>query len=409
MKSLTPKIILILIFAIFTYFFTNNMGVVDIEKMAIITAIGIDIDQDEYSITAQIAVPEEDSTSTEKRKTHLTGKGVTVGDAIKSISDVSGWYPQLIFCNLIVIGEDFEQINVITVLDFFAKTLRIQDSALVVMADGKAKDLLSNSSPLDNISSFALQKILHKKSGFNKDVAEVNVKDFCTGYYGRSASSFMPIVKTVKQENSSDSSSSQQSNNGGSNQIGGMSGTGASSSSGSQGSVLFDVKNTALFKNGIKVGELDEESTATLNLLSDNFSESTIPLKDVNCNLYNKCNYLITIIKNDKSLNLEVEDEEITLKVKLNLFCKISDQNSTFSDTVLSKNTPLPPEVKDAIITKLNDNIYTLFQKIKQTDCDLLNLDKKLFKYHNKHYRNSSDNLLESMKVNVEVNVEGHN
>ena len=69
MKSLTPKIILILIFAIFTYFFTNNMGVVDIEKMAIITAIGIDIDQDEYSITAQIAVPEEDSTSTEKRKT----------------------------------------------------------------------------------------------------------------------------------------------------------------------------------------------------------------------------------------------------------------------------------------------------------------------------------------------------
>ena len=221
-KNLKPKLLAIAVIILFNVFISGTLGIVNIEKMAIITAIGIDMEDDLYSITAQIAVPEEDSTSTEKKKTHLEGKGVTVGDAIKSISDISGWYPQLVFCNLIVVGKDFKDKNVLTVLDFFAKTLRVQDSAQVVITlDTTARELLSEASPMDNISSFAIQKILHKKEGFNKDVAEINIKDFCSDYYSRTSSSFMPIIKTIKQEESKTQSSSGG-GGGSANKVGGM-------------------------------------------------------------------------------------------------------------------------------------------------------------------------------------------
>ncbi len=417
---LKPKILLLAVFILFNLFFSNSYGVVDIEKMAIITAIGIDMEEGDYSITAQIAVPEEDSSSTEKRKTHLEGKGVTVGDAIKSISDISGWYPQLVFCNLIVVGKDFQDKNVLTVLDFFAKTLRVQDSALVVFTqDTTARELISESSPMDNISSFAIQKILHKKEGFNKDVAEINIKDFCAGYYSRTSSSYMPIIKTIKQDNSSNSGGgsggeTNNPNNAGSSGSSGSSSGSSGSSSGSSGKTpesggnsLFDAKNTALFKNGRLVGTLNENETAMFKLLSENIVESTITVEGVSEGVYEKCNYLVTVVNNDKKLKLDADENGVTLNLKVNIFCKISDQNSEKSQTVASKNTPLPDAVKWALEEKVYSDVYSLLQKIKNTDCDLLNLDHLLFRNHYENYPKHKDGLLEKMNINLKINVSG--
>ena len=404
-KKLKPKLLILAVFILFNVFLSGTVGVVNIEKMAIITAIGIDMDNEEYSITAQIAVPEEDSTSTEKKKTHLEGKGKTVGDAIKSISDISGWYPQLVFCNLIVVGKDFKDKNVLTVLDFFSKTLRVQDSAQVVFTEEEtARELLSESSPMDNISSFAIQKILHKKEGFNKDVAEINIKDFCSDYYSRTSSSFMPIIKTIKQEESKSESSS----NGGSgsgNKMGGMETGGKTPESG--GNSLFDAKNTAMFKNGILVGTLTEEETATFNLLTESSKETTLTVSNVKENLTEKCNYLVTILKNKRKLKLSVDEKKINLDINLHIFCKVSDQNSKTSTIVASKNNPLQSEIKIALEEKIKNDIQSLIQKIKSTDCDILKLDEMLYRYNHKYYPTHKDKLLEKMQLNLNVTVTG--
>ncbi len=406
-KEFKPKILVIAVLILLNLFFSKATGSVDIERMAIITAIGIDMEESSYSITAQIAVPEEDSTSTEKRKTHLEGKGETVGEAIKSISDISGWYPQLVFCNLIVVGKDFKEENVLTVLDFFAKTLRVQDSALVVYsADVSARELLSESSPMDNISSFAIQKILHKKDGFNKDVAEVNIKDFCADYYSRTNSSYMPIIKVIKQEDPSSQEQSSKGGGGDSNKMGGEQTSGKKTPE-SGGNCLFNAKTTAMFKNGMLVGELSEEETATFNLLTEPFSESTILVQDVKKGIYDKCNYLVTVIKSNKKVSLTADDNGVTLNAKLKIYCKISDQNSTTSETVTAKNVPLPSEVRLALENKITENFNSLMQKIKITNCDILKLDQMLYRFNYKYYPQYKDNLLEKIKLNLEVVVSG--
>ena len=125
MNNLKRKLTLLLFFFLIIFFFTNDFGLIDIEKTAVVTAISIDYeDNGEYGITVQLAVPEATDTNSEKSKAQISGKGATVGSAIKSIADLTGWYPQLSFCNLIIISNSFNDQNLIPVLDYFARTLR---------------------------------------------------------------------------------------------------------------------------------------------------------------------------------------------------------------------------------------------------------------------------------------------
>ena len=103
MKFKKTKFIALCLVAVFVFFFSNDFGIIDIEKTAIITAVAIDItDNGEYEVTAQIAVPEATDANTENKKAQISGTGSTVASAIKNIGEISGWFPSLSFCNIII-------------------------------------------------------------------------------------------------------------------------------------------------------------------------------------------------------------------------------------------------------------------------------------------------------------------
>ena len=401
MKSaLKMKIILALSFILFLFFFSNDFGLIDVEKTSIITAIAIDKEEQNFIVTAQIAVPEATDTNSENLKAQLSGKGTTIGSAIKDLGAVSGWFPKLAFCNLIILGDSLSQTNVIDALDYFAKTLRVQDSALVALAENTAKELLTVTTPLDNISAFALQKVMLKAQGFDRDVAPTDIKSFCAGYYSRNGSSFMPLIKTVNSgDNTSDESSSGSSAKSGSSSQ-------ESSSSNKNKDSLFDARTTALFKNGYKVGELDPELTLTFNSLTQNFSDTTLPVNNVIGKDGKSSNYLLTVISSNHHISLDVKNG-LTLNLSLKLYCKVSDHASDNSEEALSQNSPLPQAVKVKAQDMLTERIYQLVEVEKQTECDFLKIKEKLYHYHNKQYSKYKDNFLTIMKTNVKVIVEG--
>ena len=126
MKNFKSKIAFFALFLIAILFFSNDFGLIDIEKAAIVTAVAIDLSEDgEYQVTCQIAVPEASGALSENQKAQITAKGNTIGNAIKSMGSVSGWFPQTIFCNLIIVGNQLSSQNVLTVLDYFSKTMQI--------------------------------------------------------------------------------------------------------------------------------------------------------------------------------------------------------------------------------------------------------------------------------------------
>ncbi|MBQ0099424.1 MAG: hypothetical protein KBS91_02615 [Firmicutes bacterium] len=106
MNFVKTKLVLFLILLLCVVFFSNDFGIIDIKRAAIITAIAIDYEDGEYSLTTQIDVPEATDKNEEKAKTQINTKGETIASAIKHIGSSSGWFPQLYFCKLIIIGSD---------------------------------------------------------------------------------------------------------------------------------------------------------------------------------------------------------------------------------------------------------------------------------------------------------------
>ena len=416
MRFTGVKVAVLALAAVFFMFFSNDFGLIDIEKTAIITACAIDLDESgEYKVTAQIAVPEATDTNTENLRAQISGKGATVGAAIKNIGDASGWFPQLCFCNLIIVGGGFSDYNLINILDYFSKTLRIHDSALIVMAEKEGAELLKLATPLDNVSSFALQKIILKNAGLNRDIAVCDVKSFCTGYYSDAGASFMPIIKVVSQKSENEKSSAEggtaESSGGGSGGGSGSSGgfggsSGGSSGGGAKGDAIFNANATALFLNGIKVGELDKDLTLVFNALTCDFATTTFEIKDVENGTTTR-NYLLTVFSCDRKTALTVSESGIIFDVKLDIYAKISDVNGQSYDLEYVENIPLPYFLKERAEKDFTERIQDLIRTEIETKCDFLGIKKELYRKHNSFYSKYKDNFTENLDFKVEVNFSG--
>lgn len=413
MKFVGVKIAVLALAAVFFMFFSNDFGLIDIEKTAIITACAIDLDKSgEYKVTAQIAVPEATDTNTENQRAQISGKGATVGSAIKHIGDSSGWFPQLCFCNLIIVGGGFTDYNLINILDYFSKTLRIHDSALIVMAEKEGAELLKLATPLDNVSSFALQKIILKNAGLNRDIAVCDVKSFCTGYYSEAGASVMPIIKVVSQKSENEQSSAEggssenASGGSGGNSAGGSGGSAEGTSGGAKGDAIFNANTTALFLHGIKVGELDENLTLVFNALTQDFATTTFEVKDVESGTATK-NYLLTVFSCDRKTALSVSESGIRFDVQLNIYAKISDVNGQSYDLEYVENLPLPHFLKERAEKDFTDRINELIRTEIETKCDFLGIKKELYRKHNSFYAKFKDNFTENLDFTVNVTFSG--
>ncbi|MBQ9104453.1 MAG: Ger(x)C family spore germination protein [Clostridia bacterium] len=383
------KIFVALFFLVFAMFLSNDFGLINIEKTAIVTALAIDKGEKyNYKITVQVAVPEAGNANTENPKATISGEGDTVAGALKDAGSLSGWYLKLSFCNLLIIGNSLTSDSVIKELDFFAKTLNVQDSSLVITTDNNASELLEKASPLDNISSFALQKVLLKEPGFDSEVLPIDLREFVNGIYSKSSSAYMPLVKMVKQDSSS---------------------SGESKSSGGSESkdekVVFDATTTALFKNGIMVGMLNKEQTFILKMLKGLTTSTTFPISALKDG--EQTNYLINALRTTPKIKVSADNFNLEVDIFIDVYCKVVDQNAPWQDSENSRNVPLDSEVINASKEKLEKDIKSLIEIIKQTDCDLLGITDSVYKYHYPYYNQVKDFCVKNFTEKISVNVKG--
>ncbi len=397
MKLLKTKAILFFIFLLTIMFFSNDFGLINIEKTAIVTAIAIDYnttpgESEKYLVTAQIAVPEVSNTTAENPKAIIEGKGKTIAEAINSIGNISGWYPKLAFCNLIICGKNTANENLLKEMDFFATTLNIQDSATVILAENNASELLKTASPFDNISSFALQKILLKDPGFDNDVAVMDVRNFIKGCFSRNQSSYMPLVKIIKQSDTKkEGEKSGENKNENENE--------------NKGDALFDATSTALFKSGKLVYTLDKELTTTFNLLIKKSSSTTLPItiqKEGKSE-----NYLLSLLDVTPKIKLTANETDLFLNLELKIYAKIVYDDINFSDATYTKNVPLPTTLIRQTENTLTRRIEKLVNTLKESKCDFFNVSELLYRFNYKHYFRYKDNYLDKLKLKTVVSVTG--
>ena len=74
MNFTRAKILMLAICFLAIFFFSNDFGLIDVEKASIVTAVAIDKADDGYEVSLQIAVPETNSGNT-NAKVVVSGRG----------------------------------------------------------------------------------------------------------------------------------------------------------------------------------------------------------------------------------------------------------------------------------------------------------------------------------------------
>ena len=397
------KFYLMIFLAVFVFFISADYNYINIEKTALIVSIGIDKKNNLYSVTTQIAIPQASADTAQNSESIITGEGDTIYSAISKIGEQTGWYPKLSFCNLIVLGESVLDDDVMTVIDFFVRSYKVEDSAILCACEGSAKDLLSSTSPLDNISGFALSKIFVRDFNTASRIMTTTIKNFSIGYYSKSKSNFMPFVKKVKLDD--ETKQADKGLSGSSGESGSGSSSGSSSQGGQSGentSVIYDATSTLLFLNGKKVGVLDSDLTLVFSLLFKNVNETSFSINSHD-NDGKEGTYLISITKATHKRKLTFVDNKPVFTVYLDLWLKVSDSNLSQSINEISSLGKLNDETLYKSKIYIEDMIKSLFDTTKNSGSDVFEFVNLLYKHYPFKFKNHRYTIKDDISYQIFV------
>ena len=393
MKTFKIRVALILGALLAIFYFSSDFALIDIEKTAIIVAIGIDEGENSrYKITAQIAIPQATDTAAANDDAVVTADGNTVMEGIQNIGAKTGWHPKLSFCSLVLIGRKVAENGVKDVIDYFIVSEKVQNSAIVAMADDKAGEILISKTPLDAISSFAVSKIVLKSRWMTNTVPNANLRKIALSEYSPSKSSFMPVIKPIKENTKSKeggSSSITASAKSGDSEGSGGESSGGSGSGKDVPDKVYDASTLAVFSGFKLKGEFDEELTQIFNMLMGPLGESYITLENGDEKT------LLALSNGTRSVKVNLEKKP-TIEIKLSFKVEVSDSSKGYALDKLNRRSVVDEDTITKVADKLNVLLLKLVDKVKESGADALLIRDKIYKYSNSRFEEFKNYPLDS-------------
>lgn len=405
------------------FFFSNDFGIIDIQKTALVLAVGVDREDNQFIVTTQIAVPQSSAQGKDAQAVQMESRGETVADALNQINIKTGWYPKLVFCNLVVLGEGTVRQNVFDALDFFLRDEYMSDRCLVAACEGTAKEILDTVTPIDPISSVAAGKVLSDHARKVGTVAPATLREFAMGYFSSARSGWLPILKPETLEESSGQETGQTDQDGqsggsedseggqgvlsakpdalpaaagGPEESGGKSG--GQGGGQSAGEKVFSAAETMLFSDGKAVETLTPEETFAFSIVVNKLRLAAYTTES------DGVPYTLNIKRNRSRIKFRVDDNAAaTLDIDVKAVAGI--ESAAFSQTVpeLSDTKPVPRKVLDDAETSLKEQILAVFEKSRDSACDLFGVTEKLRKFESAYYSAYREDILDRLQLNVTV------
>lgn len=393
LKRTAPKFALFLGGALLFAFFSNDFGLVDIQKTAVILAAGIDKSREGYELTAQISVPKGGEKAGGTASVELSGKGETVADCLMMMYADSGWIPKFDFCSLVLLGEEAAREGAMPALNYFLHNEYMSDNCAVAVAEGSAGEMLKKTSAIDDTPSLAIHKLFSGAAEKTGAAVKNTLRVFAVDTLGVSKSSFMPFIRSLPRE-------SGESGAEGSENSGGEDGAKQSGSEDSGDAVLFRAEETALFREGKMTGLLSAEETLAFNLVRGKVKAGILTVKGEDGEPVS-----LSIKRGGGSAKLGEEDE---LRAKLSVRLKVLVSDRTEEDFMAGTETNVATDEDERRAEELiSSHIASLWGKCQISGCDLLLLARELYRKDPKAYEANVGLIPSGMGADIEVSVKG--
>ena len=426
----------LLFLALMGLFFTNDFGIVDIHKTSIIVAVGIDSTENEVQVTAQLAVPKPSQSGDNIEYTEVQGSGETVADALNEINAKTGFYPQLQFCKLILLGDSCKDKNIFRLMGCFYRKNYSELTALVAMCDGKASETLGLPTITSDMTTTVIQRALADELMKSANVSTACLKTIAESNYSKSAACYMPFVEANIQGTSeeggngdnvggekppqdstggegsgsssggSGGSGGEASGSGSGGESGGSGGSGGSTGGASGGEkkpVEFTARRTAIFRNGMFAGILDEQEAFALDILKNPIRRAILP-----CDA-GEFHYTLGLGKADGGIKVKIVDDVPELTLSFEAIAQIVGIKRVLQPEAVPKDDKVSREVLDAASKVIKDRMESLIEACVDADCDILGIKEDIYRFHPSKFENLKDGALKKMRVNFKINIKSRN
>lgn len=348
------KKILILIILLFTC--TGCYDYKEINNLAIISAIGVDYENDKYIITLEVLNDQIDKDSSKITSYTRIGYGDTLTSAIENAADKLTKQPLFNHIKLMILSDTVTQNKFDNIIDLFLRNTYFRENFYVVSSMGTKPDILlqnaTNENPvasngitslLENVSYSSNSNILKK---FDEIVEE-------TTTYGIDTC-FSNIGLKDKE---------------------------------------FIIDGMAIFKNYDYKKTLDNEYVKIYNILTSEFDRPTFTIK------YDDLSFTISI--NNGKLESFIDNGIISIKG--NLMGRILDNgpklNIRDNDTLEKLDTDFS--------NLLNDELVKFIKIIQDSDSDVLGLTEKYYKKTRKKDKDYWKKIDVESDINFYINKKG--
>ena len=410
LKRAAPKLALLLGGALLFAFFSNDFGLVDIQKTAVILAAGIDQTQEGYELTAQISVPKGGESAGGTASVELSGRGETVADCLMQMYANSGWVPKFDFCSLVLLGEETARAGAMPALNYFLHNEYMSDDCAVAACEGRAGELLQKKSAIDDTPSLAIAKLFSGATEKSGATVKNTLREFAVSTLGKAESSFMPYIRAFPDgegENgggSAEGFSGNAGSGGGSEESsgGGAGGSGDAGSGADKGEapVLFRAEETALFFRGRMTGLLSAEETFAYNLLMGHVSAGILTVEGED-------GRPVSLSIKRGTGKAALSDGE-SLRAELSVSLKVLVSDRAEEDFLAGTETNVATRTDEARAEELlRGSISSLWETCGESGCDLFLLARELYRRDPGRYEAEKERFPSGIGANISVTVRG--
>lgn len=379
----------------------------DKDDTMIITTIGIDKEEDEYSLTALAIIPK-GSEDINSNLEVFEAKGDTISHALDTIALDTGKKIGLAHCDCIIISQELMDENITKLMDFFIRTANITTNATIVGTDSKANKLIEATKSSNNLLDLSLKNIVtyQEKSTLIEDTT---LERFYRTHYMKSSTFYLPIISVEESQESATSSG------GGDNESSGnTSGSNGSSGSDSQKMKIKNESKIAVLENGKFSRYLTEDEMFIYNLISASSEDIRIEVNNINdefvtnsTEIYQQVEKFVLPIYRFID-NKPVVEYYIWLSIMIDEI--ISEDNFSYA-SIDSLQNFMSQTVEDKIRESIDQKLDSTVSTLNSGRDDILGLYEKFNAFHHGkwiEYISSLDNqqdYLENIDININLSL----
>jgi len=346
------------------------------ERNSIVSAVGIDKEEEILTLSLLCFVPQANMSYQEKLEV-ITCDGKSISENLEKAGRILGRDVNLNHVESIILSQNLFEEDISKVLDYFSRSPVVLTGCLVAGTNGKAQDVIKTIKEINTQSGLKFEEILRysESNYYNK---ETTIDSFYDGYYSPTSTSLLSYIELTNSGKNGIAPSSSQNDSPSQEQGKEESG---SSNSGEQKKGISNLGNMIALKNGKIQTLLTSENLRVCNYFRTNNGKGLITLKDAVLNDDRKAEVVYEIVDNKvlKRVDFHNGMPLVRVKIRLNLdLYEIVDKRGNQQDNIAQYK--ITPSISEQIEKKVKDEISDTLSIFRQNKIDPLGIYELMMK-----------------------------